>query len=115
MLRSEAATKEVFDFKNITHTFVPHCSVNVLAKFHENPSILDTLLIHLKRRHSVEIVLRVFAFKIFTSISRLLRELCQHRAHTVDIHSQRNGASRESDSFSVTFSLVSFCGHVFEW
>ena len=50
----------------------PYESRHVLAKFHENPSILHTLLIHLKRRHFVEMVVRVFAFKRFTSISRLL-------------------------------------------
>ena len=35
VLRSEAATKEVFDLKKMAHIFVPHCSVNVLAKFPE--------------------------------------------------------------------------------
>ena len=63
VLRSEAATREIFDLKKkCRHTFVPHCSVNVRAKFHGIPSILHTLLIHLKRRHLAEIVLRVFAF-----------------------------------------------------
>ena len=36
------------------HHFVPYLSVIVLAKFHGKPSILHTLLIHLKRRDSLE-------------------------------------------------------------
>ena len=31
------------------------------------------------------------------------------------IIASRNGASRESDSFSVTFSPASFCVQIFEW
>ena len=63
VLRSEAARREVFDLKKkCRHSFVPRCSVNFRAKFQEIPSILHTLLIHLKRRHLAEIVLRVFAF-----------------------------------------------------
>ena len=41
-----------------------------------------------------------------------LRIMCEPPAN--DIHSKQNGASRESDIL-VTFSLVSFRGHVFDW
>ena len=36
------------------HPFVPYLSENVLAKFYGKPSILHTLLIHLKRRDSLK-------------------------------------------------------------
>ena len=51
--------------------------MNVLTKFHGKPSNLHTLLIHLKRRDSLEKRVRVFAFQRFINISRLHRGMCQ--------------------------------------
>ena len=60
------------------HGFVPYLSLNVLAKFHGKPSNLHTLLIHLKRRDSLEKRVRVFAFYRFINISCLHGGMCQH-------------------------------------
>ena len=51
-------------------------STDVLTKFPGKPSNLHTLLIHLKRRDSLERV-RVFAFSRFINISCLHRGMCQ--------------------------------------
>jgi len=51
--------------------------VNVLAKLQGEPSILRTLLIHLKRRDSLEKWAQVFAFWRFINMSRLLRGICK--------------------------------------
>ena len=53
--------------------------MNVLTKFRGKLSILHTLLIHLKRRDSLEKRVRVFAFLRFINlyISRLHRVMCQ--------------------------------------
>ena len=102
---------------------VPLRSANVWAKFQGALSIPQFLWIHLKRRHHVEIVLRVFVFQRLRSISRPLEELCQHRAPTVNrqpMMSLNPWPSQKAwwrfagkDSFSVTFSPGSFHDHVF--
>ena len=50
---------------------------DVLTKFHGKPSNWHTLLIHLKRRDSLEKRVPVFVFHRFINMSRLHRGMCQ--------------------------------------
>ena len=46
--------KNISNFAKASHPFVAKCPTNMLAKFHQNPSYLHTLLIHLKKGNSLE-------------------------------------------------------------
>ena len=104
-----------FDYHKICirpHCVVPYWSVNVLTKFHGKLSNLHTLLIHLKRRYSLEKRVWVFRLlKIYKHIMPSQRNLSTWKAASKwnnripSVHSKQTWALRESDSVTVTFQV----------
>ena len=65
--------KNISNFAKVSHSFVTKCPTNMLAKFHQNPSYLHTLLIHLKKGNSLENKLSFLGLERFAQFSHLVK------------------------------------------